>query len=155
MNIFAKVVKNFLSDNGITQNDLAEMAHINAGNLSRILNSDSLNVSLGTMTKIANALDCELVIELQPKSGELLTVKDFVNYVLKNDPNSPNKRINVRTLDGRIIFGGCISQFQQTLDNDRTIQNGLYLRKSSFEDKRILPVEIINHASRYEITVII
>lgn len=65
MNYFGKVVKQKLIENDINQNTLANIMNVSRGTLSSALNRD--NISLQQMQKIADALNCELTIELKQK----------------------------------------------------------------------------------------
>ena len=66
MNIFGNIVKHFLVDNNLQQNDIAKNANITKANVSQLLNRD--NISLDKMLLIAEALDCDLKIELIPNT---------------------------------------------------------------------------------------
>ena len=66
MLLFGNQVKKILIDKGITQKELAQKMGIAENNLSNILKRE--NIKTDTMQAIADALDCELVIELKPKT---------------------------------------------------------------------------------------
>lgn len=66
MNIFSYAVKKFLLDNKLKQQIISDNSGISKGAVSQLLNRD--NISLDKMTLIANALNCELKIELIPKN---------------------------------------------------------------------------------------
>ena len=67
MNIFGNIVNHILVDNNLQQNDIAKNANITKANVSQLLNRD--NISLDKMLLIAEALDCDLKIELIPKNN--------------------------------------------------------------------------------------
>ncbi len=66
MNIFGNKVKKMLIDKGMTQKEVAEKMNISLTGFSGLINRDT--VQLNKMQAIADALDCELVIELKPKT---------------------------------------------------------------------------------------
>lgn len=66
MNRFSVVVKEYIKMNNISQNEIAEKTGVKKAAMSNLLNRD--NISLDKMQAIADALDCELVIELKPKT---------------------------------------------------------------------------------------
>lgn len=63
--MFGEVVKEKLKAKGLKQQYLADTLLIDKSAVSHLLNRD--NISLDKMQAIANALNCELVIELKPK----------------------------------------------------------------------------------------
>lgn len=67
MNDFGKIVKLYLIQNNLTQVKLADKMEISRGTLAAALNRD--NVSIKQMQAIAEALNCDLKIELIPKEG--------------------------------------------------------------------------------------
>jgi len=66
MNIFGNMVKKMLIDKQQTQKNIAEIMQMSVRGFNNLLNRD--NISLDKMQAIADALDCELVIELKPKT---------------------------------------------------------------------------------------
>ncbi len=66
VNIFGNTVKHYLLDSKITQKEIAEKIGCNANTISQLLSRD--NISLDKMLLIANALDCDLEINLKPHS---------------------------------------------------------------------------------------
>lgn len=66
MNIFGNKVKKMLIDKGMTQKEVAEKMNISLTGFSGLINRDT--VQLNKMQAIADALDCELMIELKPKT---------------------------------------------------------------------------------------
>ena len=67
LNDFGKIVKLYLVQNNLTQVKLADKMEISRGTLAAALNRD--NVSIKQMQAIAEALNCDLKIELIPKKG--------------------------------------------------------------------------------------
>lgn len=65
MNQFGNIVKHYLLDNNLKQQDIINNLSISKGALSQLLNND--NVSLKKMLMIANALDCDLEITLKKR----------------------------------------------------------------------------------------
>ena len=65
MNIFGYVVKQYLLNNNLKQNDIANNSDMTKATVSKLLNRD--NISLDKMLEIANALNCNLEINLVPK----------------------------------------------------------------------------------------
>lgn len=65
MNAFGYVVKKYLLDNNLKQNDIVENSTMTKANVSQLINRD--NISLDKMLLIADALDCDLEIKLVPK----------------------------------------------------------------------------------------
>lgn len=68
MVIFGNLVKKMLIDKGISQKELARKCGIADNNLSNILKRS--NVNTDTMYKLAEALDCDLKIELVPRNNK-------------------------------------------------------------------------------------
>ena len=66
MNIFGNMVKKMLIDVNLTQKQLADKMQMSPNGFNSLINRD--NISLDKMQAIADALDCELVIELKPKT---------------------------------------------------------------------------------------
>ena len=66
MNQFGLITKKYCLENNIKQRDIAEKIGLSQNGLSNALNRD--NVSLQQMQRIATALHCKLVIDLQPIS---------------------------------------------------------------------------------------
>lgn len=66
MNDFGKLVKMHLIETGQTQQYIADKLGSSRGAINNALNRD--NVSIKQMQAIANALDCDLKIELVPKN---------------------------------------------------------------------------------------
>ena len=65
MNIFGYVVKQYLLNNNLKQNDIANNSDMTKATVSKLLNRD--NISLDKMLEIANALNCNIEINLVPK----------------------------------------------------------------------------------------
>lgn len=65
MNIFGRIVKQYLLDNDIRQQEIVDKMNVAKNTVSQSLNRP--NVTLDTMLKIADALDCDLEIKLVPK----------------------------------------------------------------------------------------
>lgn len=63
MNQFGLITKKYCLENDIKQREIAEKIGLSQNGLSNALNRD--NVSLQQMQRIASALNCKLVIELQ------------------------------------------------------------------------------------------
>lgn len=68
MNQFGLITKKYCLENNIKQRDIAEKIGLSQNGLSNALNRD--NVSLQQMQRIATALGCKLVIDLQPLKTE-------------------------------------------------------------------------------------
>lgn len=68
MNDFGKEVRKKCIDLGVTQHYVAESIGLSDNGLSNALNR--ANLGLLQMQKIANALNCELKIQLVPKESE-------------------------------------------------------------------------------------
>lgn len=66
--MFSDQVRHALIDTKTTQVQLAEKIGVKQANLSAALKKDDFKTSY--MKKIAEALDCELVIKLVPKSTD-------------------------------------------------------------------------------------
>lgn len=66
MNIFGRIVKQYLLDNDIRQQEIVDKMNVAKNTVSQSLNRP--NVTLDTMLKIADALDCDLEIKLVPRS---------------------------------------------------------------------------------------
>ena len=66
MNIFGRVVKQYLLDNDIKQQEIVDKMNVAKNTISQSLNRS--NVTLDTMLRVADALDCDLEIKLVPKS---------------------------------------------------------------------------------------
>ncbi|WP_392885909.1 hypothetical protein [Eubacterium limosum] len=66
--MFSNLVKHAQIDAGLNQIALAEKLNTTQGSLSRDLKKDDFKES--RMREIAEALGCELVIELRPKSTD-------------------------------------------------------------------------------------
>lgn len=64
MNKFGYTVKRYLLDNDLKQQQIAERSGISKGAVSQLLNRP--NLSLDKMEMIAEALDCQLEIQLKP-----------------------------------------------------------------------------------------
>ena len=64
MNQFGLITKKYCLENNIKQRDIAEKIGLSQNGLRNALNRD--NVSLQQMQRIATALHCKLVIDLQP-----------------------------------------------------------------------------------------
>jgi transcriptional regulator with XRE-family HTH domain len=64
----ALVLADALESRGITQRELAKRLGVTAGRVSQILGADA-NLSVSTLARLADALDCELTILLVPKKG--------------------------------------------------------------------------------------
>lgn len=65
MNNFGYVVKEYLLKNDLKQQIITDRLGTSKGAVSQLLNRD--NISLDKMLLIAEALDCDLKIELIPK----------------------------------------------------------------------------------------
>lgn len=68
MNKFGVTIKKKLIDLQMTQTQLADKMQVNTRALCALLNRD--NISLDKMESIADALNCDLVIELKPRNEE-------------------------------------------------------------------------------------
>lgn len=68
MNDFGKIVKMHLIETGQTQQYIADKLGSSRGAINNALNRD--NVSIKQMQAIANVLDCDLKIELIPKTDK-------------------------------------------------------------------------------------
>lgn len=66
MNTFGKIFKTYILQNDIKQKEVAKLIGISENGLSNALKRD--NVGLQQMERIANALDCDLKIELIPNT---------------------------------------------------------------------------------------
>lgn len=67
MNRFGYVVKEYLLKNNLKQQIITDKLDVSKGAVSQLLNRD--NISLDKMLLIAEALDCDLKIELVPKDS--------------------------------------------------------------------------------------
>ncbi len=73
--VFLMAVKNILEAKGIcqasdlTQTELAEKLGISATVLSKIIKNGVRQITVGTLDKIADALDMELIMKLKPKKA--------------------------------------------------------------------------------------
>lgn len=65
MNIFGNMVKKFLLENNLKQKYIVDKLGLSKNAISQSLSRN--NISLDKMLLIAEALDCELKIELIPK----------------------------------------------------------------------------------------
>lgn len=70
MNIFGLTVKRYLLDNNLTQKDVTDKLQLSKNTVNNWLNRD--NVSLDKMLQTAEALDCDLKITLEPRTGKLV-----------------------------------------------------------------------------------
>lgn len=70
MNIFGNVVKHFIVDSNVTQREIAEKIGCNPNTVSQLLSRE--NISLDKMLLIADALDCDLKITLEPRGDKPL-----------------------------------------------------------------------------------
>lgn len=70
MNVFGNVAKHYMLDANITQREIADKIGCNPNTISQLLSRE--NVSLDKMLLIADALDCDLKITLEPRSGKPL-----------------------------------------------------------------------------------
>lgn len=68
MNIFGLTVKRYLLDNNLTQKDVTDKLQLSKNTVNNWLNRD--NVSLDKMLQTAEALDCDLKITLEPRTGK-------------------------------------------------------------------------------------
>lgn len=66
LNLFGNVVKHYLIDNDLTQKSIADTLNTGRNTINNLLNRD--NISLDKMIMIADALDCDLEINLKPRS---------------------------------------------------------------------------------------
>lgn len=66
MNTFGKIFKIYILQNDIKQKDVAKLIGISENGLSNALKRD--NVGLQQMERIAEALDCDLEINLKPRN---------------------------------------------------------------------------------------
>lgn len=66
MNVFGYVVKQFLLKNNLKQQVITDNTGVSKGAISQLLNRD--NISLDKMIMIAEALNCDLEINLKPRS---------------------------------------------------------------------------------------
>ena len=64
--MFSQIVEHALIDKGINKQEIAEKIGIHRNNFYRDLSTDNFKES--RMREIADALDCDLVIELRPRS---------------------------------------------------------------------------------------
>ncbi len=58
---------------GLSQTTLAARAGMSAPNISRIESSPSQNLTLGTLVRLARAMDCEPEITFKPRRGAAAT----------------------------------------------------------------------------------
>jgi len=65
MNEFGNLVKKMLIDKNMTQTELAKRINMSFTGFNNLLNRDTLQ--LDKMKSIADALNCDLVIELKPR----------------------------------------------------------------------------------------
>lgn len=65
MNKFGRIVKQYLFDNDIKQQEIVDKMNVAKNTISQSLNRP--NVTLDTMLRIAEALNCDLEIKLVPK----------------------------------------------------------------------------------------
>ena len=56
MNIFGNIVKHFLVDNNLQQNDIAKNANITKANVSQLLNRDNISLVEPLITKVTRFL---------------------------------------------------------------------------------------------------
>ncbi len=70
MNQFSLQVKEYLLKNNLKQKDIVDKLGLSKNAVSQALSRD--NISLDKMLLIAEALDCDLKIELVPKDTWLL-----------------------------------------------------------------------------------
>lgn len=66
MNVFGNVVKHYLIENDLTQKSIGDKLNTSRNTVNNLLNRD--NISLDKMLMIAEALNCDLKIELVPKN---------------------------------------------------------------------------------------
>ncbi len=64
MNDFGVKVKEYIKNNNISQNQIADTLGVKKAAVSNLLSRD--NISLDKMQAIASALDCKLIIDLVP-----------------------------------------------------------------------------------------
>lgn len=69
MNIFGNVVKHYLVDNNLTQKSVSDKLNTSRNTVNNLLNRD--NISLDKMLMIADALNCDLEITLNPRIDKL------------------------------------------------------------------------------------
>jgi transcriptional regulator with XRE-family HTH domain len=74
---FTKKVAEILKENGLSKRDLAAKVGCTPPNISKVF-SGSPNLTVASMLKIARAVDCELQIELRPKTVD--HVKTTTNF---------------------------------------------------------------------------
>lgn len=67
MNIFGRIVKQYLLDNDIKQQEIVDKMNVAKNTVSQSLNRP--NVTLDTMLRIADALNCDLEIKLVPRDA--------------------------------------------------------------------------------------
>ena len=65
MSIYGNMIKKILIDKNVTQTEIAHRLNMSVSGFNSLLNRD--NISLDKMLLIADALDCDLKIELVPK----------------------------------------------------------------------------------------
>ncbi len=65
MSIYGNMIKKILIDKNVTQTEIAHRLNMSVSGFNSLLNRD--NISLDKMLLIADALNCELKIELVPK----------------------------------------------------------------------------------------
>lgn len=70
MNKFGYIVKEYLLKNDLKQQLITDKLGVSKGAVSQLLNRD--NISLDKMQLIADALDCDLKITLEPKQSSSL-----------------------------------------------------------------------------------
>ena len=70
MNQYGYIVKEYLLKNDLKQQLLIEKLGISKSAVSQLLNRD--NISLDKMRAIADALDCDLKITLEPRAPKQL-----------------------------------------------------------------------------------
>lgn len=66
---FVNAVRDRIAASDLTQAELAERAGIAPSNLSRLLNSTSGNPEFDTLIRIAEALDCDLVLQSRDRAA--------------------------------------------------------------------------------------
>lgn len=68
MAVFGKIVKKYLIENDLQQNVIATNTGLTKQAVSNLLNRD--NISLDKMLMIADALNCDLEINLKPREKQ-------------------------------------------------------------------------------------
>lgn len=65
------LIKHAMIDTRTQQKDIVEKTGLNKGTVSNFLNYKSSNPTLDTLKMYCNAMNCDLVIDIQPKEKEV------------------------------------------------------------------------------------